>query len=200
MNFFVKVKKAFLISIFMFVFCGIVYPLFMTGVSQLMFYNKANGSLITYNNEVVGSKLIGQDFTDPKLFHCRPSAVMYNVFESNKYKSLSSGSQNLSVSNPELKKRISNDIEKFMRENPTVKKSDITEDIITQSSSGLDPHISEKSAYIQVDRIKNNTGLSEDIIYNLIKENTNHKLFGILGENTVNVLELNIDLIRELKK
>lgn len=200
MKFLKKIKKAFIVSLFMFVLCGVIYPFFLTGISQLIFSKQANGSLVSYNNKVVGSKLIGQEFTDPRLFHCRPSAVNYNVFTGNKHEAISSGSENLAVSNPELKQRISQDTNKLLLENPSIKKSDIPEDIVTQSASGLDPHISIKAANIQVDRIEKNTGLSKKVIEELIKKNTKYKLFGIFGENTVNVLELNIDLIKELKK
>ena len=194
-----KYKSAFYLTIFAFIVCGVIYPLFMTGIAQLIFPKQANGSLIKVDNEVVGSELIGQDFTDPKLFHGRPSAVNYNVYEG-KAGSLASGSENFAVSNPDLKKRIDKDVDKFLKENPTVSKEDIPEDIISQSASGLDPHISLKAAELQVDRIAKNTGLSKESIEQLIKKNTKEKTLGIFGEQRVNVLELNIDLISETKK
>lgn len=196
-----KYKSAFYLTIFAFIVCGIIYPLLMTGIAQLIFPKQANGSLIKVDNEVVGSELIGQDFTDPKLFHGRPSAVNYNVYEDgDKYDGLASGSQNLAVSNPNLKKRINEDIDKFIKENPTISKEDIPEDIISQSGSGLDPHISVKAAQLQVDRIAKNTGLAKESIEQLIKKNTKEKTLGIFGEQTVNVLKLNIDLVSEMKK
>lgn len=201
MKFIKKYKSAFYLTIFAFIVCGIIYPLFMTGIAQLIFPKQANGSLIKVDNEVVGSELIGQDFTDPKLFHSRPSAVNYNVYEDgDKYDGLASGSKNLAVSNPNLKKRINEDIDKFIKENPAVSKEDIPEDIISQSGSGLDPHISVKAAQLQVDRVAKNTNLSKENLEQLIKQNTSEKALGIFGEQTVNVLKLNIDLVSEMKK
>lgn len=196
-----KYKQAFLVTIFAFIVCGMIYPLFMTGIAQLIFPKQANGSLIKMGDEIVGSELIGQDFTDPKLFHSRPSAVNYNVYENeNKYDGLASGSKNLAVSNPDLKKRIDEDVDKFLKENPSVSKEDIPEDIISQSGSGLDPHISVKAAQLQVDRVAKNTNLSKESLEQLIYQNTSQKTLGIFGEQTVNVLKLNIDLISEMKK
>lgn len=194
-----KYKQVFFVTIFAFIVCGIIYPLFMTGIAQLIFPRQANCSLIKVDNEVVGSELIGQDFTDPKLFHGRPSAVNYNVYRGQSG-SLASGSENFAVSNPDLKKRIDKDVDKFLKENPTVSKEDIPEDIISQSGSGLDPHISVKAAQLQVDRVAKNTNLSKENLEQLIKQNTSEKALGIFGEQTVNVLKLNIDLVSEMKK
>ncbi len=196
-----KFTKALFVSIFMFIVCGMIYPLLVTGLAQLFFPNQAAGSLIKMDDKIVGSKLVGQEFTDNSLFHSRPSSIDYNTFENKEsYEGLRSGSQNLAVSNPDLTKRINKDIEKFIKENPTVSKEDIPEDIITQSASGLDPHISVKSAKLQLDRVSKNSGLSKEVINNLIIKNTDNKLLGIFGEDTVNVLELNIDLMNEMKK
>ena len=137
------------------------------------------------DGKVIGSELVGQDFTDERLFHCRPSAVNYNTFTQNEKESKgqvlpSSGSENLASSNPKLEKRINNDI-------------------ITASGSGLDPHISVDAANVQIDRVSKNTHISKDVLKKLIKDNTENKLLGIFGEEKVNVLQLNLSLIREIK-
>ena len=133
-----KLKTPFKLSLVMFVICGLIYPTLMTGLSQVIFPHQANGSLIEMDGKVIGSELVGQDFTDERLFHCRPSAVNYNTFtqnekESNEQVLPSSGSENLASSNPKLEKRINDDVEEFLQENPTVKREDIPADIITAS-------------------------------------------------------------------
>ena len=200
-----KLKTPFKLSLVMFVICGLIYPTLMTGLSQVIFPHQANGSLIEMDGKVIGSELVGQDFTDERLFHCRPSAVNYNTFtqnekESNEQVLPSSGSENLASSNPKLEKRINDDIEKFLQENPTIKREDIPADIITASGSGLDPHISVDAANVQIDRVSKNTHISKDVLKKLIKDNTENKLLGIFGEEKVNVLQLNLSLIREIKQ
>ena len=197
-------KTAFFVSIAMYLLCGFAYPMVLTGISQIIFPNQANGSLVEMDGKVVGSTLVGQDFTDERLFHCRPSAYNYNTYtqedkENGIYTGLSSGSNNYAVSNPKLKERLNQDIIKFLKENPTITRDEIPSDIITASGSGLDPHISVEAANVQVDRIVKNTQLSEAKVKELIKKNTVGKLFEIFGEETVNVIELNLSLVKELK-
>lgn len=196
-------KNALVVSIAMFAICGFAYPMVMTGISQIIFPHQANGSLIEENGEVVGSSLVGQDFTDEKLFHCRPSAYNYNTYteedkENGDYSGVSSGSNNYAPSNPDLENRINEDIEKFLQENPTIEKEDIPSDIITASGSGLDPHISVEAANVQVDRVSENTGLTKKQLKKMIEENTEGKFLGIFGEEKVNVLELNLSLAKEI--
>jgi len=200
-----KLKTPFKLSLVMFVICGLIYPTLMTGLSQVIFPHQANGSLIEMDGKVIGSELVGQDFTDERLFHCRPSAVNYNTFtqnekESNEQVLPSSGSENLASSNPKLEKRINDDVEEFLQENPTIKREDIPADIITASGSGLDPHISVDAANVQIDRVSKNTHISKDVLKKLIKDNTENKLFGVFGEEKVNVLQLNLSLIREIRQ
>ena len=200
-----KLKTPFKLSLVMFVICGLIYPTLMIGLSQVIFPHQANGSLIEMDGKVIGSEIVGQDFTDERLFHCRPSAVNYNTFtqnekESNEQVLPSSGSENLASSNPKLEKRINDDVEEFLQENPTIKREDIPADIITASGSGLDPHISVDAANVQIDRVSKNTHISKDVLKKLIKDNTENKLFGIFGEEKVNVLQLNLSLIREIRK
>ena len=202
-RFFKYFKNALLISIAMFAICGFAYPMIMTGISQIIFPHQANGSLIEENGEVVGSSLVGQDFTDERLFHCRPSAYNYNTYteedkENGDYGGVSSGSNNYAPSNPDLEKRINEDIEKFLQENPTIEKEDIPTDIITASGSGLDPHISVEAANVQIDRVSENTGLTKKQLKKMIEENTEGKFLGIFGEEKVNVLELNLSLAKEI--
>ena len=199
-----KLKTPFKLSLVMFVICGLIYPTLMTGLSQVIFPHQANGSLIEMDGKVIGSELVGQDFTDERLFHCRPSAVNYNTFTQNEKERKgqvlpSSGSENLASSNPKLEKRINDDIEKFLQENPTIKREDIPADIITASGSGLDPHISVDAANVQIDRVSKNTHISKEVLKKLIKDNTENKLLGIFGEEKVNVLKLNLSIMREIK-
>ena len=202
-RFFKYFKNALLVSIAMFAICGFAYPMIMTGISQIIFPHQANGSLIEENGEVVGSSLVGQDFTDERLFHCRPSAYNYNTYteedkENGNYGGVSSGSNNYAPSNPDLEKRINEDIEKFLQENPTIEKEDIPSDIITASGSGLDPHISVEAANVQIDRVSENTGLTKKQLKKMIEENTEGRFLGIFGEEKVNVLELNLSLAKEI--
>ena len=164
-------RLAFLFAIAMFVICGFIYPMVLTGVSQVVFPSQSNGSLVEVDGKAVGSEIVGQDFTDERLFHCRPSAYNYNTYtqeqkDSGEYAGLSSGSNNYAPSNPALKERLDEDIEKFLEENPTVSKEDIPSDIITASGSGLDPHISVEAAKVQMDRVAKNTGLSQEQLEN----------------------------------
>lgn len=196
-------RLAFLFAIAMFVICGFIYPMVLTGVSQVVFPSQSNGSLVEVDGKAVGSEIVGQDFTDERLFHCRPSAYNYNTYtqeqkDSGEYAGLSSGSNNYAPSNPALKERLDEDIEKFLEENPTVSKEDIPSDIITASGSGLDPHISVEAAKVQMDRVAKNTGLSQEQLEKIIEENTSGKFLGIFGEETVNVLKLNLMVAQEI--
>lgn len=204
-KYFKSLKTALIVSLAMFLICGVAYPMTLTALAQVIFPHQANGSLVKLDDEVVGSKLVGQDFTDERLFHCRPSAYHYNTYtqeerENGEYGGLSSGSDNYASSNPKLEDRINKDVEAFLKENPTISKEDIPSDIITASGSGLDPHISAAAANVQIDRVVKNTGISENRIKELIQENTQDKYLGIFGEETVNVLELNLALIKEMEK
>lgn len=196
-------RLAFLFAIAMFVICGFIYPMVLTGVSQVVFPSQSNGSLVEVDGKAVGSEIVGQDFADERLFHCRPSAYNYNTYtqeqkDSGEYAGLSSGSNNYAPSNPALKERLDEDIEKFLEENPTVSKEDIPSDIITASGSGLDPHISVEAAKVQMDRVAKNTGLSPEQLEKMIEENTSGKFLGIFGEETVNVLKLNLMVAQEI--
>lgn len=180
-------RQSFMITVIFLILCGFVYPVVINSIAYLFFRDKANGSLITYNGEVVGSRLIGQEFKSPEFFHGRPSAVNYSTGE-DKNLSPKSGGSNLAVSNPALKERIQSDLEKFLKENPDVKKEDVPAELLTASGSGLDPHISVESAVIQADRIAKANNISKDKILKLIDDSKKG--------NLINVLELNLSLLK----
>lgn len=197
------IKKPFLITLTLLVICGLAYPLVLTGISQLVFPRQASGSLITVNGVAVGSALIGQDFTDDRFMKCRPSSVNYNTYtEAEKndgtYTGVASGSKNYGPTNPDLKKRVEDDIAAFLQANPTVKKEDIPTDLLTASGSGLDPHISPASAAVQIPALAQATGLSEDELQKIVRDNTQGKFLGIFGTETVNVLKVNLEISQEL--
>ncbi|WP_197032408.1 potassium-transporting ATPase subunit KdpC [Bacillus sp. UNC41MFS5] len=174
------------ISLVLLIICGLAYPMAVTGLSALTMPAKAEGSLIESNGEVVGSKLIGQMFKDPKYFSGRVSSIEYNA--------AGSGSGNYAPSNKDMIERTKKDIEAFLAANPDVKKEDIPADLLTNSGSGLDPHISPLAAEIQVPRIAKERGIEEEDLYRLIKVKTEGRQLGIFGEPRVNVLELNMAL------
>ena len=197
------IKKPFLITLTLLVICGLAYPLLITGISQIFFPKQSNGSLITVNGTAVGSTLIGQDFTDARFMKCRPSAVNYNTYTAKDkadgtYTGVGSGSKNYAPTNPELKKRVENDIAAFLKANPTVKKSDIPTDLLTASGSGLDPDISPASAAVQIPALAKATGLSEATLKEIVKDHTTGKFLGIFGAETVNVLNVNLDISKRL--
>jgi potassium-transporting ATPase KdpC subunit len=202
-------RKSILISIVLMVLCGIIYPLAMTGISQLLFSKKANGSMIVVNGKEVGSELIGQSFTDPRFLHGRVSAVNYNTYteadtkpdKSGKvaYSGVASGSQNFSPSNKALTDRVQKDIDDFLKAHPGVKKEDIPTDLLTSSGSGLDPQISPQSAKIQIPAISKATGISEVQLQNVVDKYTEGRDLGIFGEPRVNILKINLEIASILK-
>lgn len=197
-------KRSILISVVLLILCGIIYPLAMTGISQLVFNKKANGSMIFVNGKEVGSELIGQSFTDPRFFHGRISAVNYNTYteadtkpdKNGKvaYTGVSSGSQNLAPSNKALTDRVQKDIDEFLKSHPSVKKEDIPTDLLTSSGSGLDPNISPESAKIQIPAVSKATGISEAELQNIVNKYTEERALGIFGEPRVNVLKVNLEI------
>ncbi|MBU8785140.1 MULTISPECIES: potassium-transporting ATPase subunit KdpC [Bacillus] len=178
------------ISLLLLIVCGLMYPLAVTGISQAVMPKKANGSLI-YNRkgEVIGSELIGQQFTDPRFFNSRVSSIGYDAS--------SSGSPNEAPSNSELLKRVKTSISEWKKENPDVPVSKLPIDLITNSASGLDPDISPAAAYAQIPRISRLTGISKAELEQLVEQHV--KKASLFSEARVNVLLLNIDLKEELK-
>ena len=168
--------------------CGL-YPLIVFGISQLLFHDQANGSLITAaDGSVRGSKLLGQAFSDPKYFHPRPSAA------GNGYDATSSGGSNLGPTSQKLADTIKERIGAYRAENGLSETEPVPADAVTASGSGLDPHISLRNAEFQIPRVAKARGLSEDKVRALMQQNTHGRDLGIFGELGVNVLRLNVAL------
>ncbi|MBZ5705635.1 MAG: potassium-transporting ATPase subunit KdpC [Acidobacteriia bacterium] len=174
---------AFLMTIATTVLLGIIYPLVVTGLAQVLFPRQANGQLIKKDGKVIGSRIIGQAFSGPGYFHSRPSAVGYDATNSN-------GSQ-LGPTNHQLIERVKGDVATLQAENPG---QPVPIDLVTASASGLDPEISPAAAEFQVRRIARARGLSADEVRRLVQQHTQLRQFGFLGEPRVNVLELNLSL------
>jgi K+-transporting ATPase ATPase C chain len=164
---------------------GLLYPLGMTGLSQLLFPKQAAGSLIEKNGRVVGSKLIGQPFSSDKYFHSRPSAAGAG------YDASASSASNLAPTNQALVDRVKSDVAKLQQENPGVA---IPADLVTSSGSGLDPDISPAAAEFQIPRIAKARSMTVESVKAIIARHTQGRTFTIFGEPRVNVLELNLDL------
>ena len=205
-----SIGKAFVFCAVMMLLCSFAYPLALTGISQVAMKEKANGNLIDKNGnptadpeEAVGSALVGQDFTEDYFFKGRVSSVNYNTYteeqkENGEYAGVSSGSYNYGNSNPELKERIEKDLDEFLATHPGVKKEDVPSDLLTASGSGLDPHISPEAAEVQVKAVAEHSGLSEETVREIVKENTEEKVLGIYGEARVNVLKCNLGIAEKM--
>jgi K+-transporting ATPase ATPase C chain len=183
-------KKNLLISVWFTlattVLLGIIYPLVVTGLAQMLFPKQANGELITQGGKLVGSHLIGQPFTAPGYFYSRPSAA-----GAAGYDPTASGGSNLGPTNKALIDRIDASVKALQPTNPA---APIPADLVTTSGSGLDPHISPAAAEFQVPRVARERGMSEQDVRALVQKHTEGRQFGLLGEPRVNVLDLNLDL------
>ncbi len=198
-----EIKKPILLTLVLLLICGLAYPVVMTGLSQAIFPEKANGSLIEVNGQAVGSDLIGQDFTDARFMKCRPSAYNYNTYtqadkESGSYAGVASGSQNFGPTNPALTERVEKDMAEFLKANPSIKKEDIPTDLLTASGSGLEPYISPAAAAVQIPALVETTGLSKEQLESIVKAHTRGKILGVFGGETVNVLRVNLDIANAL--
>lgn len=202
-------RQSLVITFLLLLLCGFVFPVLLTGISAVIFPSQANGSLVYADGQAVGAENVGQDFTEPYFMKGRPSAYNYNTYyedeQGNRYyndgsafSGLGSGSNNYAPSNPALTERVEADIEAFLEANPDVKREDIPADLMTASGSGLDPHITPESARIQIPALAAASGLSEEKLEQIVADNTKGKLFGIFGEETVNVLGVNLDIAKAM--
>lgn len=180
-------RIAILMTLVTTVLFGLVYPLVVTGLGQLIFPAQANGGMIVRNGQIVGSRLIGQTFSSDRYFHSRPSGA------GNGYDPVapSGGASNLGPTNRQLLERVKGDVEKLHAENP---KAAIPVDLVTTSGSGLDPEISPAAAEFQIPRVARERHLGETDLRALVAKHTLGRQFGVLGEPRVNVVELNLDL------
>ena len=202
-------RQAVSVTVVLMLICGLLFPCLLTGLSSVLFPHQAGGSLITVNGTAVGSEHVGQEFTQDCYMWSRPSVYHYNVYtegengakyykDGTEFGGLASGSNNYAPSNPALVERVEADMEAFLAKNPDVEREDIPTDLLTASGSGLDPHISPESAQIQLPRIAQASGLSEESLQEIVERNTTGKLLGVFGEKTVNVLKVNIEIAQAM--
>jgi K+-transporting ATPase ATPase C chain len=194
-----EIRPAIVFVVALTLITGLIYPLAMTGLAQVLFPGRANGSFIVRDGKVVGSELIGQVFSSDGYFHGRPSATNApDPKDPTKtvdapYNAANSGGSNLGPTNKALIDRVRADVDKLKVENPS-KPPPI--DLVTTSGGGLDPHITPEAAYFQVPRVAKARSLPEDRVRQLVDENIEGRMLGLIGEPRVNVLALNLDLDR----
>jgi K+-transporting ATPase ATPase C chain len=192
-----EIRPAIILLLALTLITGLAYPLAMTAVAGVIFPKQAEGSLIERDGKVVGSALIGQEFKDDKYFHGRPSAtVAPDPNDSTKtvsapYNAANSGGSNLGPTSKALNDRVKEDVEKLKAENPSMP---VPVDLVTTSGSGLDPDISPEAALFQVPRVAKARSLPEEKVRQLVTDNTQGRLGGLIGEPSVNVLALNLAL------
>jgi K+-transporting ATPase ATPase C chain len=192
MNLSKHIYPAVALTIVLTVLLGIIYPFVITGLSELLFKEKARGSLIEREGKIIGSRLIGQPFKGADYFHSRPSAA------GSGYDATASGGTNLGPTSKQLfEEQVRGRSEQLRNENPNM---EIPIDFITSSGSGLDPHISPAAAEFQIPRVARGRRMSEDEVRRLVRKHTEERQFGVLGEPRVNVLELNLTLDEASRK
>jgi potassium-transporting ATPase KdpC subunit len=184
-----EIRSAVLVTLIFAIVCCGLYPLVVFGIGQVLFHDKANGSLILDRKGIVqGSRLLGQQFTGEKYFHSRPSAA------GNGYDATSSGGSNLGPTSQKLHDSIAQNTTDYRSQNGLATNAPVPADAVTASGSGLDPHISPENAELQVARVAKARGMSQEEIRRLIAQNTDQANFGFLGDPGVNVLTLNLAL------
>jgi len=183
-----KFKRSLLAFVWLSVICGLIYPLMMTVISQALFSEQANGSIIKNGKQIMGSQLIGQQFTSPKYFYGRPSA------SDPQYDASNSGGSNLAPTSAKLIERVHARVSQVRKENNLSSEAVLPADLVLTSASGLDPHISPQSAMIQVKRIAAERKMTATDIERIVHQNTEYPLLGIWGKERVNVLKLNLAL------
>jgi potassium-transporting ATPase KdpC subunit len=194
-----QIRPAIVVLVALTLITGLLYPLAMTGIATVIFPYQAHGSMIERDGEVLGSALIGQQFTDDKYFHGRPSATTTpdpNDPTKNidaPYNAANSGGSNLGPTSKVLADRLQADVDKLKSENPA---TPVPVDLVTTSGSGLDPDISPEAALFQVPRVAKARNMPEDQVRQLVADQTEGRLLGLLGEPRVNVLALNLALDR----
>jgi K+-transporting ATPase ATPase C chain len=192
-----EIRPAIVLVVILTLITGLVYPLVMTGIAGVIFPRQAQGSLVEVDGKVVGSALIGQEFTSEKYFHGRPSATTApDPNDSSKtvpapYNAANSGGSNLGPTNKALVDRVKADVDKLKAENPSMP---VPIDLVTTTGGGLDPHITPEAALFQVPRVAKARNLSEDRVRELVNDHVEGRLLGLLGEPRVNVLALNMAL------
>lgn len=184
---FKNILRSFLLLIIFTIILGFLYPLLITGISKIIFPYRSSGSLIKYGDKIVGSELIGQNFIGEQYFHPRPSSAGKDGYDP-----LSSGGSNYASTNEDFISAVKERISNFKRENNLKDYIKIPSDVVTSSGSGLDPDISVDNAILQADRIAKKRNIPVSEINDLIRQNTEKKMLGFLGEPKVNVLKLNL--------
>jgi K+-transporting ATPase ATPase C chain len=195
------VRPAIVMTLLLTIITGLIYPGIITGLAQLIFPYQANGSMVTVNGKVIGSDLIGQQWTSPKYFHGRPSATVNPSGTPSPYEADNTAASNIGPTNKQLingnggtYKGVKNYADQFRKENGLAPNTPLPSDIVTASGSGLDPDISPEAALLQVARVANARGMSQDAVRNLVNEHIQGRFLWIFGEPYVNVLELNMAL------